>query len=332
MTINKALMNTANQLYFAKWMMGMLKVGLIHRNFAEKRPMPANSGVSITWKYMNEMAAQTTALTEGVAPAAITPTITEVTATPDEYGGFVNVTDMIEVFDTLGQILINPSSARNVELLSQNANRTLDNLMRDVISAGTNVYYSGATTVTSRTGVGSANIVSIADLRKIVRALRLNNVKPISGIIQGAVGQGTIPLPASYIGFVDPYTVHDLELIPGWKSVHEYASPLSAYPDEAGYIQGVNIRFISTTDNKVFTAGGSGGIDVYSTLIFGKEFYGETDILGKNTIEFLAKPPGSAGTTDPLNQIASIGWKTPAYAGVILRQVAGYRYEHAVSS
>ncbi|MEG2001086.1 MAG: N4-gp56 family major capsid protein, partial [Evtepia sp.] len=53
---------------------------------------------------------------------------------------------------------------------------------------------------------------------------------------------------------------------------------------------------------------GAGGRDVYSTLILGANAYGETEIASGG-LEHIVKQLGSAGTSDPLNQRATAGWK-----------------------
>ena len=60
-------------------------------------------------------------------------------------------------------------------------------------------------------------------------------------------------------------------------------------------------------DMKIYP--GDGGVDgapVYSTVILGKNAFGTS---GDNTVEIINKPLGSAGTSDPLNQRGTVGWK-----------------------
>lgn len=53
---------------------------------------------------------------------------------------------------------------------------------------------------------------------------------------------------------------------------------------------------------------GANGRDVYATLIVGDNAYGTTEISGGG-LEYITKQLGSAGTSDPLNQRATVGWK-----------------------
>lgn len=53
---------------------------------------------------------------------------------------------------------------------------------------------------------------------------------------------------------------------------------------------------------------GAQGRDVYATMVFGENAYGTTEITGGG-LELIVKQLGSAGTGDPLNQRATVGWK-----------------------
>lgn len=60
-------------------------------------------------------------------------------------------------------------------------------------------------------------------------------------------------------------------------------------------------------DMKVYPGGGAAdGKPVYGTIIVGKDAFGTA---GDNNVQIINKSLGSAGTGDPLNQRATIGWK-----------------------
>ena len=61
---------------------------------------------------------------------------------------------------------------------------------------------------------------------------------------------------------------------------------------------------------------GTAGVDVYSTLVLGANAYGVTQIEGGG-IENIIKQLGSGGTSDPLNQKATVGWKATKTAEVL---------------
>ncbi len=61
---------------------------------------------------------------------------------------------------------------------------------------------------------------------------------------------------------------------------------------------------------------GAGGADVYATLIFGANAYGVTEIEGGG-LQTIIKQLGSAGSADPLDQRATVGWKATKTAAIL---------------
>ena len=64
---------------------------------------------------------------------------------------------------------------------------------------------------------------------------------------------------------------------------------------------------------------GSKARDVYATLILGRNAYGVTEIAGGG-LEHIVKQLGSSGTSDPLNQRATAGWKCTSAAERLVEQ------------
>ena len=64
---------------------------------------------------------------------------------------------------------------------------------------------------------------------------------------------------------------------------------------------------------------GADGIDVYSTLIIGENAYATTKVEGGG-LETIIKQLGSAGTADPLNQRATVGWKALKVTDILTEQ------------
>ena len=64
---------------------------------------------------------------------------------------------------------------------------------------------------------------------------------------------------------------------------------------------------------------GVNGVDVYSTLFIGDDAYGTTKVSGGG-LEHIVKPLGSGGSSDPLNQRATVGWKAMKTAKILVQQ------------
>lgn len=330
--------NITNQYFMRRVFLSILYSQWAYRQFSQKASIPRNNGKVVKWRYHDALSPATTELTEGTTPTGSTPTLNEISATVGQYGDFIQLSDAVGIFDEHGNLLVQPESIQNVQLLGGQAVDTLDVLARDVLVAGTNVFYAGAPGVAARTSVGAANKVSEDDFAAIVRSLQNNKVKPIAPIVTAGVGVGTVPIDSSYFSIVSPYTLFDLKKLDGFVGKHKYGATTQLVPNEVGALADIGVRFLLDQNAKVFSAGGEGGIDVHGTIVFGQEAFGEVNLEGdpiaqdENAVQIIPKPFDTGDKSDPLNQRATLGWKIPAYVMKILRQNAMYRYEHAITS
>ena len=74
------------------------------------------------------------------------------------------------------------------------------------------------------------------------------------------------------------------------------------------------------------TGGGKDGTAVYGTMIVGQNAYGVTEVDGGG-LQYIIKQLGSGGTTDPLNQRSTTGWKATKTAERLVEQYM-VRIEH----
>lgn len=83
-------------------------------------------------------------------------------------------------------------------------------------------------------------------------------------------------------------------------------------------------------NGKTVYGGGAGaaGVDVMSTVVIGSNAYGTSDVTGAGGMHTIIKPKGSAGTSDPLDQFTTVGWKIDAFAVARLRDDWIVRIEH----
>jgi len=70
----------------------------------------------------------------------------------------------------------------------------------------------------------------------------------------------------------------------------------------------------------IYNAGaGADGVDVYSTLVIADDAYGTTKV-SNGGLQHIVKPLGSGGSSDPLNQRATVGWKATKTAKILVQQ------------
>jgi N4-gp56 family major capsid protein len=292
---------------------------LIHLLYAQTRDLPANGSDVIKFRRYSLLTAATTPLTEGVTPSGSQLSKTDITATVKQYGDFITLTDKL-LFTTTDPVLTETSN-----VLAQQAGNTLDQLARDVMIAGTTIQY--ASTAAARTDITAAMKLNLAEIQEAVRTLKNNNADKITEMIDPSDGVNTSPVDAAYIGFVHPNSSYDLKNATGFIRVEQYGQR-KALPGEIGALD--EVRFIESTNAKVFTAGGAASADVYATLIIGADYYAQSRIAGE-AMRNIIKPLGSAGASDPLDQRQTSAWKATSVT-TRLNEAFGVRIEHGVTA
>lgn len=297
----------------------------VHTRWAQVRDIPRNAGTdTVRFRRYGNLSAATTALTEGVTPTGSQLSVTNVTATVAQYGDFVTITDVLD-YESQDPVLMEAA-----EVLGDQAADTLDQLTRDVMAAGTNVQY--ANSAGSREAITTTHLITSAsggaEIRMAIRTLKGNNTRKITSMINPSTGYNTTPVNSCFIGIVHPDTTYSLDAETAWTPVEKYSSQMGVMEGEVGKYK--EVRFVETTNAKVFSGTGLNGADVYATLIFGRDAYGVTRISGES-LRNIVKPLGSAGTADPLEQRATSGWKA-TFVAKILNDDFIVRIEHAVAA
>lgn len=268
---------------------------LVHDQWAQTRDIPKNGGKTIEFRKYDQLPKALTPLTEGVTPEGQEMKVTKLEATVKQYGGFVALSDLL-ILTAIDNNIVEAS-----ELIGSQAGRTLDTISREVMNAGTNVQYAEGQ-VTSRAAITSDMKLTVKAVKKAVRFLKKQNAKRINGY---------------FYGIINPDCSFDLTEDEKFVEVVKYKNPERIYNGEIGAIEGV--RFVETTEAKIFAEAGASGIDVYSTLILAANAYATTKIKGGG-LETIIKQLGSAGTADPLDQRATVGWKALKVTEILSQQ------------
>lgn len=309
-----------NTSFYSRELLERAVAVFLHTSWAQVKDIPGGAGTAlIKFRKYGTLAANTTALVEGVTPSGKKLSVTDVTAQVQYYGDYIVTTDVVNL-ETIDPLMVETAG-----ILGDQVGDSVDQLMRDIMAAGETVQY--ASTATQRSEVTSAMKFNSAECKEAVLTLKLNLAKPITSRIDPSTQYNTIPVKASFVGILHPRTTSDCEDDAQWTPVEKYSNKSDVMPNEVGSFP--YVRFVETTNAKFFDNEGSGGIDVYATIIFGKNAYAMTRI-STLTLQNIVKPLGSAGTEDPLNQRATSGWKL-SFVGKILQQLWIIRVEHAVS-
>ena len=262
----------------------------------------AMPGSAVTFTIFNDLAVADTPLTETSDVTAVAMSDSQVTVSLTEYGNAVSTTAKLRGTSFLDV----DAAAANV--VGYNAGISIDSVVRDVISAGTNVIYGGggATDPSSRATVAAEDVIEANDVRKVVAALRKANAVSFGGM---------------YMGYIHPDVSYDLRRETGvasWRDPHVYSDPANIYMGEIGAFEGV--RFIETPRGKIFTdEGASSTVDVYATLIMGSPGSGQGALSRRRQ---RTVPPRGAWSDHrhplplPADWLVLAGWLRPIPRGV----------------
>jgi N4-gp56 family major capsid protein len=224
------------KVYYSMRLINLAEPELIHDQFGQKHPIPKNSGKTIEFRKYDSLPKALMPLTEGVTPAGQKMSMGVIRATIKQYGGYIELSDILEL------TAIDNNLVQATRLLASQAGRTADTITREVLAGGTNVVYAGGAKDRSELVGGDSTAennkyLTVDDIRKAVRALKVMNAQKINGY---------------FAGIIHPDTAYDLMNDKKWVDVKTYSDPDGIYEGEIGKIEGV--RFVETTEAKIFHA------------------------------------------------------------------------------
>lgn len=293
-----------------------LRPELYYDQFADVRATNAtNPGATVTFTKFADLSPATTPLGEGedVTPVALSDS--QVSVTLNEYGNASVTTAKVRATSLLP---VDPVAAN---VVGYNAGISIDTICRNTVQAGDNVIYAtgGAVDPTSRTTINSDDTLAANDVRRVVAQLRGANVPTFDG---------------KYIGFMHPDVSYDFRSATdaaAWRDSYKYTDASGLLNGEVGEFEGV--RFIESPRAPLFAnasdnSGSTGTIDVYGTLVMGRQALAKGVSLGG---EYGEQPTIVYGTvTDILQRFRPVGWKHFVGYG-IFRQESLRRIESASS-
>jgi len=279
--------------YFDRLLLTLARPYFIYDMFAQKRTIPLNSGDQMIFRRYSTLSAATVPITDGTTPPGDSLAVTDFSTQIKWYGNFVTITDQVQF--TVQDRVLNEAT----RVLSLQLGLTLDTLIRNMMQA------TASSVSCSQGGNGlTPTEISTPDIKTAVRALRLGNARLMTKPIMGENRFATSPVRSSYWGFMDVTIQNDLEACADFLSAANYPNPMDALEAEWGSTN--NVRWLLSTNG----VNNGANPPIWSNMVLGQESYGVVK-LGSKEAEFIVKPLGSSGTSDPLNQRGSVGYKYP---------------------
>jgi N4-gp56 family major capsid protein len=259
-----------------------------------KPTFETNPGTTITFTGYDDLAVATTPLTETTTPDSVAPTTATKSVTITEYGNVAKSTSKLRGTSFLDMPAIDPALA---DLIGFNAALSYDTLARNALVAGTNVLYG--TGATSRVTVATTSLLTSAKIRQAVALMRGLNARSF-----GDMGAG-----GAFVAFIHPHVAVDLRQetdAGGWMIPVNYGADISRrWNGMIGRYE--SVEFIETPRAPMFADAGVGGVvDVYATIIVGREALS----MAWSSREHGPEPTFVVGPiVDALKRFHTLGWK-----------------------
>ena len=156
----------------------------VMRALADVKPVEqAMPGSSVVFSIYSDLAQATSTLSESTDVSSIAlGNPSQVTVTLNEYGSAVTTTKKLNLTS------FNDVDSALADIIAYNAADSIDNVVGQVLSAGTNVIYAtgGTTDPTSSATVEPTDVITVNDIRNAVVSLRTNKALPRMGELYAA--------------------------------------------------------------------------------------------------------------------------------------------------
>jgi N4-gp56 family major capsid protein len=202
------------------------------RSLADVKPVQqAMPGSSVVFSIYSDLAQATSTLTEANDVSSIAlGNPNQVTVTLNEYGSAVTTTKKLNLTS------FNDVDSALADIIAYNAADSIDNVVGQVLSAGTNALYSAGpsgSAPTSSAGVLPVDTISVADIRNAVVTLRTNKALPRMGEL--------------YAAYLHPRQSADLRAETGTGGFQELTKYVDRTPFVAGAVGVLEGAFIVET-------------------------------------------------------------------------------------
>jgi N4-gp56 family major capsid protein len=204
----------------------------VMRSLADVKPVQqAMPGSSVVFSIYSDLAQATSTLSEASDVSSIAlGNPSQVTVTLNEYGSAVTTTKKLNLTS------FNDVDSALADIIAYNAADSIDNVVGQVLSAGTNVIYSNGpsgSAPTSSAGVLAADTMTVADIRNAVVSLRTNKALPRMGEL--------------YAAYLHPRQSADLRAETGTGGFQELTKYVERTPFVAGAVGVIEGAFIVET-------------------------------------------------------------------------------------
>lgn len=270
-----------------------LRENLMLYDYGLKNVHPTGQGTMVHWLSLGDLSAAA-ALTEGTDPTEYTLSAGDQTATVNQYGASVQVSDLLQDTWVAG------SYQQLMERLARNAALTLDTFIKNaVLTAGGTASYGGSAVARNSVATETAFDADVGEFR--------------TGMAYLETLKATTYPDGFYRAVVPPDVKYDLQGDSGsWQDIVKHIDPTMVRERAAG-ARGpgrhdigelFGIRFAMSQLCPELQYSGSASTDIYQSYLFSPEYFGVSEL---QQVQMIVKNPHPASDLD---LYGSVGWKT----------------------
>jgi N4-gp56 family major capsid protein len=198
--------------YIAQKTLMIAKKQVVFQQLGEKAVLPYNNSKVFQYTRYERLNLPSSSLTEGTTPDNTSMSISTVTATMDQWGAYINLSDVADM------TIKHPVVAKGIDLMGYQAAETVDREIIKVLLTGTSVSFPAA--VTLRSSLANTDVMSSAVVRKVVKNLRSRGAHEYDG--------------QDYVAVVDPSVEADLMADASFVNAASYSNIKTLFNGEIG--------------------------------------------------------------------------------------------------
>jgi N4-gp56 family major capsid protein len=325
MVINQYSQFTSDiEAYIADELLALARRQVVAYGFGDALTLPEGRGLTYTATRYNRLPLPFAPLSEGVPPTGQAMTLTQVTATAQQWGDKVTITDVAEL------TIKHPLFKTAVDLCGLAVTETLDRNTFNSLMAGTQVNYVNSRG--SRASLVAGDVMNVHEVHRITAALYTIGAPRYSGdenttqkidAENGEPGAGKEPRSQPhYVAIMHPLVEHDIRETSTVLNAWSYSDVNKLYNDELGELAGVRfcrsnmVPFWTGVAAGTATPGTSGSLATdanYRIIVTGSDTQNQYESLVYQVVTSInvTGPNGSITLTTP----STAGYTWNVYIG-----------------
>lgn len=228
----------------------------------DKVPLPKNNGRVFQYTRYDRVALPQSTLTEGSTPSDTSMAISTVSATMDQWGAVIPISDV--AIDSVKH----PVLQKAIGLAALQASETIDREIVRVLLTGTNVFFPNA--ITSRPNLTTSDKLASAVVGKVVSNLRSSGAMAFDGDM--------------FIGVIHPFGEEDIVSDSTFVAAAQYSQLKRLLNNEIGSWKGVRWMRSNSLPNMRLATGASGtGSATSGSLVASTTYNAKLAVVDANT-------------------------------------------------